>query len=195
MDPKEALALARRLVDEAGLPANWQERAYGEVLRSLLDTGHAATSEQATSVRVASTRPDEMRASQESALGRLAARVGVSESALADVFAIDGVDVTLHVASAKLSTTKSKATREIALLIAVARQGAGIDDAWTDVSHIRDALTQYGRYDMSNFSRHLRDIDDVFNLRGKPVQQLRLTRPGWEAATELVKAVVDQAQR
>jgi hypothetical protein len=190
MDAKEALSLARQLVDEAGLPASWQERAYGEVLRSLLDTGLAATSERPA----ASTRPHETRSSQESALGRLATRLGVSESALADVFAIDGVDVTLHVSSAKLSTTKSKATREIALLIAVARQGAGIDDAWTDVSHIRDALTQYGRYDMSNFSRHLRDIDDVFNLRGKPVQQLRLTRPGWEAATELVKAVVDRAQ-
>ena len=189
MDPKEALSLARQLVDEAGLPASWQERAYGEVLRNLLDTGRVATNERPTR-----TRADETRSPQESTLGRLATRLGVSESALADAFAIDGAEVTLHVASAKLSTTKSKATREIALLIAVARQGAGIDDAWTDVSYIRDALTQYSRYDMSNFSRHLRDIDDVFNLRGKPVQQLRLTRPGWEAATELVKAIVDRTQ-
>ena len=45
MDAKEALSLARQLVDEAGLPASWQERAYGEVLRSLLDTGLAATSD------------------------------------------------------------------------------------------------------------------------------------------------------
>jgi hypothetical protein len=188
MEPKEALSLARHLVEDAGLPASWQERAYGEVLRSLLGAGRATTDEQPTR-----SQPSETHSPQESALGRLATRLGVSESALADVFAIDGVDVSLHVASAKLSTTKSKATREIALLIAVARQGTGIDDAWTDVSHIRDALMQYSRYDMSNFSRHLRDIDDVFNLRGKPVQQLRLTRPGWEAATELVKTVVNQA--
>lgn len=189
MEIKEALSLARRSVEEAGLPEKWQEQAFGEVLRSLLGGGHPRTAERASRGQEAGTG-----SLPSSAFGGLATRLGVSESALADVFAIEGEEVTLHVASAKLPTIKSKATREIALLIAAARQGAGIDESWTDVSHIRDALAQYNRYDQSNFAKHLREIDDVFNLRGKPVQQLRLTRPGWEAATELARALAGSAK-
>jgi hypothetical protein len=122
-------------------------------------------------------------------LGRLAAKFGVPESNLADVFEVEDNLVVLHVASARISATKSRATREVALLLTAARQGSGIDDAWTDVSYIRDALAQYNRYDQSNFSKYLRETDDVFNFRGRPVNQIRLTRPGWETAGELIKAL------
>ena len=121
-------------------------------------------------------------------LSRLATRFGIPEEALADILDVEDDSVTLHVASTKVSATKSRATREVALLIVAARQGAGIDESWTDVAHVRDALHHYNRYDTGNFSKYLKDTDDVFNFRGKPVQ-LRLTRPGWEAAIELVKTL------
>jgi hypothetical protein len=180
MEIKEALSAARLVVEEAGLPETWQERAFAEVLRSLL--GSQVMSEVAAAVPTKAVP-----ASGSAGLGHLATRLGVSESALADIFVVEEDGVSLYVSSGKLAATKSKATREIALLVAAARQGAGIDDSWTDVAHVRDSLTQYNRYDPSNFSKYLRDTSDVFNLRGKPVQQLRLTRPGWEAAVELVK--------
>jgi len=185
MEIKEALSLARTSVEEADLPEHWQQRAFGEVLRYLLSGSRSggvgpATRSEPAPVMVPSTAP---------ALARLAIRFGVPEAALADVLDIEDDEITLHVASTKISAMKSKATREIALLAVAARQGAGLDDSWTDVAHVRDALHQYNRYDASNFSKYLRETDDVFNLKGKPVQ-LRLTRPGWEAATELVKALV-----
>jgi hypothetical protein len=189
MEIKDALATARVAVEEAGLPEQWQERAFAEVLRSLLGAQAAAVAPP-----TANSRPGVAATDSGTGLSHLAARLGVSESGLADVYAIEDDSVSLHVASAKLPTTKSKATREIGLLVVVARQGAGIDDSWTDVAHVRDALTQYNRYDASNFSKYLRDTGDVFNLRGKPVQHLRLTRPGWEAATELVKSLIGSAQ-
>jgi len=181
---KEAISLARASVEEADLPGEWQEGAFLKILGRVLDGDSPPVIQSAAQVAMAETNS----AGAESGFARLAARLGVPENALADVFAIEDDTVTLHVSSAKISMTKSKATKEVALLTAVARQGAGLDESWTDVSHVRDALTQYGRYDQSNFSKYLRDTGDAFNIRGKPAQ-LRLTRPGWEAATELVKTL------
>jgi hypothetical protein len=183
MEISEALSAARLAVEEADLPTQWQERAFGEILRSLL--GGQTT----TPPRGVGRQTEEPASGTETALGRLAGRLGVAEGDLADVFSVEDETVSLYVASGKIPATKSKATREIGLLITAARQGAGIDESWTDVAHIRDALSQYNRYDQSNFSKYLRDMGDVFNLRGKPVQQVRLTRPGWEAASDLVQAL------
>lgn len=187
MEIMEALSLARQSVEEADLPSEWCERAFGEVLRSLLSGRTAPVPQtQADETREAATKGG-------SSLDRLAVRLGVSEFALADVFAIEDGAVSLHVSSSRISVAKSRATKEISLLMVAARQGAGIDESWTEVAHVRDALTQYNRYDTSNFSKYLRDTGDVFNFRGKPVQLLRLTRQGWEAATELVRTLTASA--
>jgi transposase-like protein len=187
MEIKEALSRARSSVEEADLPEPWRASAFSEVLRHLLRDS-AMPGNMAVEVP---TRVPRSEAGQ--GLARLADRLGVPDSTLADIFDVEEDVVTLHVASSKISSVKSKATREIALLTVVARQGAGLDESWTDVSHVRDALNQYNRYDTSNFSKYLRDTDDVFNFKGRPVQ-LRLTRPGWEAATELVKTLMPLGQ-
>ena len=188
MEITEALRAAKQAVEQADLPESWQERAYSEVLRVLLGGG------QPTVGATVAAPSRGVIAGSGSGLQKLAGRFGVSEEALADVFAIEDDVVTIHVGSGKLSTTKSKATREVALLMAAARQGAALDEDWTDISHVRNALTQYNRYDRGNFAKYLRDTQDVFNFKGKPVSHIRLTRPGWEAATELIKNLAGSAQ-
>jgi hypothetical protein len=184
----QALTLAQEAVLKVKLPEEWREPWGREVLRRLLAEGQPRPSQLDELVPAVAVPP-----AADSGLGRLAARVGVPESALADVFAVEGDDVALHVPTARISAAKSRATREIALLIVAARQGAGNDESWTDISHVRDALAQYNRYDQSNFAKYIRDTDDVFNLRGKPVQNLRLTRPGWEAAEAMIKSLAGLA--
>jgi hypothetical protein len=196
---KNAVDLAWASVESAELPGGignqYHLTIFTEVLRRTLDgdqvpAAHAEEQQvQAAGQQAAPATP----ADADTGLARLAARLFVPENALADVFAIEGGNVMLHVASTRIVTTKSRATREIALLVTAVRQGTDIDESWTDVSHIRDALAQYNRYDISNFSRYLRETGDVFNFRGKPIQQLRLTRPGWEAATQLVKTLTGSA--
>jgi transposase-like protein len=184
MEIMDALALTRRSVEDADLPEPWGEIAFREILHSLL---RSQAPDDAMDSRTLRTGLPASEAG--SSLARLAARMGVAEDALADVFGVEDDAVTLHVASGRIPATKSRATREVALLTVAARQGAGIDESWTDIDYIRDTLSQYNRYDMSNFSKYLRDTGDVFNFKGKPVQHLRLTRQGWEAATELIRAL------
>lgn len=187
MEIQEALTRTQAELKEAGVP----ESLHGSWGRVVLD--YLLANGQSQAPRPAAQAPAAGPAVTVSGLGRLANRFAVPEAALADIFAIADEDVTLHVASAKIAPTKSRATREIALLIVAARLGAGIDDSWTDVAHVRDALAHYNRYDQSNFAKYLRLADDVFNLRGKPVQYLRLTQPGWEAAYDLIKSLTGTA--
>jgi hypothetical protein len=192
MEVVEALTLARRSVEEADLPPQWQDLAFREVLRSLLagvqtEEPRPFAATQSDTSRPHSGGPTSPRMAQ------VAVRLGVSEPLLADVFSIEDDALTLHVSSGRISATKSKATREIALLVVAARQASGIDESWTAVNHVRDTLAQYSRYDTSNFAKYLRETDDVFNLRGKPVQHLRLTRPGWEAAAALAQSLTGSA--
>lgn len=182
MELSDAIKAAHHAVVEADLPANLQEVAFGQVLRHVLD-GSSRTPGGDLGERTSHTAINET-----TGLGRLAARAGVGEGALADLFEIGESSVSLHVASSRIAATKSQATREIALLIASARQGGGIDEAWTAVEHVREALQYYKRYDTNNFSAYLKGIGDAFNFRGKgSSQEMRLTQPGWEMAVDLIK--------
>jgi hypothetical protein len=182
MDIEEALTKA---VDatchrDPELPQQLLVPAFQEVLRHLLQ----APSKAVVPFSVPEPAPT-------TGLARLAARTKVSEQALGDIFDVDGDSISVHVASSRINSAKSRATRDIALLVVAARQGAGLDESWTAIGHVREALQNYNRYDASNFSSYLKASGDAFNVRGKGVSmELRLTQPGWEAATALIASLI-----
>jgi hypothetical protein len=179
VDPRKAIKIAHEAVIGVDLPQEFRQAAFVEILRYELNTAQVPAAQPSTQLGKSNDGPS-------AGLARLAIRVGVSELALSDVFEIDG-DVALHVASSRIDTVKSRATKEVALLIASARQGSGVDDSWTGVNHVRDSLQQYNRYDPNNFSAYLRKAGDSFNFRGKgSSQEIRLTKPGWETAIALI---------
>jgi hypothetical protein len=181
MELSEAIKTAHNAVVQADLPPNLQGVAFGQVLRHLLEESSRPSG------GYLSQRTGPTETGDTTGLGRLAGRVGVSASALADLFEIGEGSASLHVASSRIASTKSQATREIALLIASARQGSGIDETWTAVEHVREALQHYKRYDTNNFSAYLKGIGDAFNFRGKGSSlEMRLTQPGWEMAIDLI---------
>jgi hypothetical protein len=180
----DAIKTAHHAVMEADLPPELQEVAFAQVLRHVLreaSTPSGARPEQPVGL---------VPFVEGAGLSRLAARVGVSESALADLFEITEDSVSLHVASSRISSTKSRATREVALLITGARQGSGADEAWTAVEHVRETLQHYRRYDTNNFSSYLKGVTDAFNFRGRgSSMEVRLTQPGWEMAINLITSL------
>lgn len=119
-------------------------------------------------------------------IGPLAARLGLVEDDLADVFGTNREGrVEIHVPTPLLTKAKSGATKELALLVLASEQYAG--DAWTSVESIRKVVADYGKYDASNFTSSLRQLGTAATVRGKQSSaEYRLTRVGWEAASTLV---------
>jgi hypothetical protein len=184
MEVDEAIKTAHHTVVEAGLPPELQETAFAQVLRHLL--GEVANRPEASPTRQGGAAVAE----EPSRLNRLAARVGVSEAVLADLFAITEDSVTLHVSSARIPSAKSRATKDVALLVTAARQGSGADEGWTEVGHIRQALQNYKKYDTNNFASYLKGVAEAFNFRGRgSSMELRLTQPGWEMAADLIASL------
>jgi AraC-like DNA-binding protein len=188
MEVDEAIKTAHHAVVEAGLPSEFQGAAFSQVLRHLLAATASPSSEHPD-------RPARGALVDEpSRLSRLAARVGVSESALADLFEVTDDSVTLHVSSARIPSAKSQATKDVALLVAAARQGSGADDGWTAAEHVREGLQNYKKYDTNNFSTYLKGVAEAFNFRGRgPSMELRLTQPGWEMAVNLITSLAGGA--
>jgi hypothetical protein len=184
MELCDAIKTAHSAVMDAELPAGFQEVAFAQVLRHVLTESSQPSSERPEWKTL--PRAD----SNMAGVDRLAAKVGASTSVLADLFEITVDSVSLHVASSRIATSRSRATREIALLVNAARQGSGVDEAWTQVEHVREALQNYKRYDTNNFSAYLKGVKDAFNFRGRGISmEMRLTQPGWELATNLIASL------
>lgn len=117
----------------------------------------------------------------------LATYLSVPTRAVDDVFFWDGDAPIPGMSSSALDSRKAAATKQLALLIAAARQGLGLEE-WTGVDFVRRACIDFGRYDESNFAAAINEMSDSFLIRGRGRQRvLRLRRPGVEKAARLVR--------
>lgn len=116
----------------------------------------------------------------------LARRVGRGLDQLEDIYDFSAASVALIVSPGRLAPTVAHATMQIALLVAAARQGAEGHD-WTPAAEIRAVCQDYSRFDGSNFATTLTSMHGQFAFRGKGQgREVRLTRPGWEAVSNLL---------
>lgn len=122
-------------------------------------------------------------------MGRVSGALRVTLDVAELVFAEQDGAPHLVISSKRIAQNKAKAARQIAQLIAAARQSAGLEE-WTSVGTIRQVVSDYGRLDSSNFAASLQQMDDVAVLRGKGLQrEIKITRPGIEATAELVRSL------
>lgn len=128
-------------------------------------------------------------AEQDDLVGRIGATLGLDRDLVEQVFSEKDGEPILVVSSRKVASNKSAAAREIAQLIAAARQAVGLGE-WTSVGVIRDVVNDYGRLDSSNFAASLQQLDGVVVLRGKGLQrEIKVTRQGFEAVSDMVRAM------
>jgi hypothetical protein len=129
----------------------------------------------------------------ESGLAALAKKTRVDKEALADVFEADDGEIQLIVGPARLPRQRAAASRTIALLIASARQGSGLDSGWTSVASIREAAREYGAYDEANFAGTVASMNDVFAFKGSgQKRQIKVTARGFEQFANLVNSLVNR---
>lgn len=123
--------------------------------------------------------------------GLLACRLGVPYEDIMEVFNFSDNGPELVVGSGKLPPATAAATKQIAILVAAARQGIGLEE-WTSFSAIREACRLYNRLDTNNFAGTMKEVEGYFSVRNPSPRkrEVKLNRPGWEHASELVARLV-----
>lgn len=193
-DLSATLREAADLVAAADLPEPYRAHAYKRALDVLLGigvvsqqvgghTGGGATAGGGVGVAGGGSSAGQP-------LGRIAGRAGVSLEQVQQVYRYDGGTLSVVVGHKKIDSSSARGSRELTLLVAGARQAAGLEE-WTPLSQARDVCSTYGRLDSANFATTIRAMDDEFAFHGGGAsREVRLTMAGWDAWTELVKRLV-----
>jgi hypothetical protein len=123
----------------------------------------------------------------DSPIARIAAGLNIDVSQARDAFDVseDG-ELWVLVPRSKFPKSKAPAMRQLALLVASARQLAGLEE-WTSSDVLRDQCRQFGVFDRSNFAAELASMQDLFVMRGKGQQrEFRVTRAGLDEVRRFV---------
>lgn len=120
-------------------------------------------------------------------LERIGRRAGIDAEAAKGVYRLDHDQVSLVVADKRLDRNKATGARQITLLVAGGRQAAEFEE-WTNLAHAREVCALYNRLDSKNYAATVKSMADVFNFHGQGVRrEVRLTMPGWDEWTDLVR--------
>jgi hypothetical protein len=185
------LAEAIAAVNAADVPPDLKEAAFSKAVDVIMAKRTAAARVgMDTATTAPATAPAAGRRAPAIAggdlLGRIGNRLRLARDVVAEVFDEQDGKIDIIVAQRKLAPGKAPGTKQLATLVAAARQGADIEE-WTDADEIRRFVEDFKRYDSANFAAALKEMDDIFRVKqsGRKIS-LKLGRPGWERAAELV---------
>jgi hypothetical protein len=108
------------------------------------------------------------------------------------VYDSKGSELSYVISPRKLASAKSEATRQLAQIVALGRQAAGLEE-WTPSSLIREVVQEYGKFDSANFSSHVQglDKDNAVLFRGKGAsREIKVTRAGIESMADAIRALL-----
>lgn len=185
----DILAEAIAAVSAADVPDDLKEAAFSKAVDVIMARRTAETPvrmETATATPAAAPAVARTAPAAGDLVGTIAARLRLDREVVGEVFDETDGRIDVIVPPRKLAAGKSPATKQLALLIAAARQAAEIEE-WTDADEIRRFVEDFKRYDQANFASSLKEMDDIFRLKqsGRKIT-LKLSRPGWDRAVELI---------
>lgn len=189
MDVSKALQKAKVILEEASLPEHLQPVAFDKILESLLvSAGLKGASSEVKDPAPPNHVESAKKGTEKSAVSLIAGKLGRPADRVGEVYFLDGEELGLGVSSSTLATSKTEATRQIAVLIAAGRQAAGLEESgWTPAAIIRAVCDHYGKFDTVNFGTTLKNMDDVFQIKGSgQSREVRVKVPGYERAAALV---------
>ena len=185
MEVKDILRAAHEAVDAADVPDELRAAAFSKAVDLLsADLRSGANTSSGASPGTPGVQKIEK---PTSLMDRIASKLGLDVETVREVYReVDG-DVRLIAPSSKLTRGKSAATKQVALLVAAARQAAEIEE-FTSADIIRAIADDYRTLDSPNFAAALREMSTTFRFDGTSRNRmLKVSRPGWEEARRLVQ--------
>lgn len=125
-------------------------------------------------------------------LGKIGSVTKLDAETVELIWDAQGDELGYVVSAKKLASNKAEATRQLAKIVVLGRQAAGLED-WTPSGAIREVANEYGKFDSANFASHLAglDKDNAVLFRGKgPSREIKLTRSGIESFADALRALV-----
>jgi hypothetical protein len=183
----QRLRLAQQIVERAQLHDALRPAAFAAVLQALDGQG-AGAADRGVELDDHAERNHRRSHHQPNVNGLSKRLAAVAEAFRVDptvvnqVFAEDGDELLFVLPSRRLTNTTRGAMRQIAILVACARQAGGWDDAWTSSATLRTACESAQVYSSKHFNTVVGGLD-MFAVRGAGSnRQLRAHATSYAAA-------------
>ncbi len=204
VDELTELVATARAATESLTDPDLRQAAFERVLEHLLVNGgtdkqlDAASASETTAASVTSATAEIQDEIADRAFGdeqqrkdALAAYFKIEPEQVVHIFKVENDEPDLEIYSSKLPAAKSRALREICLLVTGARTALGQE---TTTSHIRLVSNHYGRLDSRNFMATLGQMSEI-SVLGRPGSKNRVIRMkalGAEASQALAQRLISE---
>ena len=176
------LEQAASAVEEAELPQEFRVAAFRKAVDIIVGAHASQSTVRASPDGFLGDSP-----SPDDPLAQLASKLQIDPELVGETFYVGNEGLPqLGITPGRLASGKAGATKQIALLLAAARQGGGIEDTTASIA-IRAAVRGFNRLDGNNFASTLREMSDEFVFEGTGRDlKVRVSRAGYIRAASLV---------
>lgn len=192
MEISEILRKAYDEVEESNIPEEYRIKAFEKSIDLIV--GHKGETIKSVATNSSSDGSNQAGDTSSSVIGSISSELDIPTVVLEEVYYMDedNDQLKIIIGSSKLEDSIAGATKEIALLIAGARQLGGIED-WTSTDLIRQECEYFNKYDSTNFAKTIKRMDDVFSFIGSgQSRKVKINRPGLEKLAELINSITGE---
>ncbi|SRR6266508_605079 len=185
---EEILREAAAAVAAADVPEDLRSVAFGKAVD--LIAGFPTASDTGANVERRPRRQQRQAGSTGNPLEMISGKFEAEIDVIDEAFEVEDGVPQLTIPRSKLANAKKAATKQIALLVAAARQAAEVED-WSESTMIRETVERYGKYNGPNFAAAVSELEDDFSFSGKgQSRRVKVRREGFKNAGTLVKQLL-----